>query len=84
MSGKMSSLSNTVVVVKIISDIVWPWCFVGKRNLEKAIASSGISCRVEWLPFFLAPDTPPEGENLRDHLAAKYGEAMARKFTSPG
>jgi len=39
---------------------------------------------VEWLPFFLSPHTPPEGENLREHLAAKYGEAMAKKFTSPG
>lgn len=57
---------------------------MGKRNLEQAIKDSGVDCKVQWLPFFLDPNTPPEGEDLFEHLAAKYGRGMAEKFRAPG
>ena len=38
---------------------------------------------VSWKPFYLNPDMGPEGENLREHLINKYGEAMVKRFDAP-
>jgi predicted DsbA family dithiol-disulfide isomerase len=63
------------VKIDIVSDVVCPWCIIGYRNLEKAIAELGLQDRVEieWQPFELNPDMPAEGENLSAHSARKYG-----------
>lgn len=64
--------------IDIVADIVCPWCFIGKRRLEKAIAlvradRPGFSCQMRWLPFFLNPDTLPEGEPYLPFLERKFG-----------
>ena len=61
--------------IDIISDVVCPWCIIGYKNLEQAIAELGVQDQVEieWQPFELNPDMPPEGEHLREHSARKYG-----------
>ncbi|WP_339721719.1 DsbA family oxidoreductase [uncultured Paraglaciecola sp.] len=69
--------------IDIISDVVCPWCIIGYRNLQQAITELGVQDQVEieWQPFELNPDMPPEGENLREHSARKYGstpESSAR------
>ena len=63
------------IKIDIVSDVVCPWCIIGYRNLEQAITELGMQDRVEieWQPFELNPDMPPEGENLRQHSARKYG-----------
>lgn len=63
----------------IISDVVCPWCIIGFKRLEQAIAELGVTDQVTlvWQPFQLNPDIPPEGENLREHLAKKYGTSVA-------
>lgn len=59
--------------VDIVSDVVCPWCVIGYHQLALASERSGIAIDVHWHPFELNPAMPPEGENLRAHLAAKYG-----------
>jgi len=49
------------ITVDVISDVICPWCFIGKRRLEKAIASLGVSVKVRWLPFQLNPTMLEEG-----------------------
>nr|WP_067294784.1 DsbA family oxidoreductase [Marinobacterium profundum] len=63
------------IQIDIISDVVCPWCIIGYKYLEKAITELGLEDRVEieWKPFELNPDMPAEGENLRAHVAKKYG-----------
>lgn len=61
------------VEIDIASDVVCPWCIIGWKQLEHAIAATGVRALVRWHPFELNPDMPAEGENLRAHLAAKYG-----------
>jgi predicted DsbA family dithiol-disulfide isomerase len=68
------------LVVDVVSDIVCPWCFVGKRKLDAALAelvhsepSVGVSVR--WHPFQLNPDLPAEGMPRASYLAAKFGSA---------
>ncbi len=59
--------------VDINSDVVCPWCAVGYGQLAMAARRSGAALDIHWQPFELNPDMAPEGENLREHLAAKYG-----------
>ena len=63
----------TKIRVDIVSDVVCPWCVIGYYQLAKAADETGIAIDVQWHPFELNPDMAPEGENLREHLAAKYG-----------
>jgi predicted DsbA family dithiol-disulfide isomerase len=59
--------------VDIVSDVVCPWCVIGYHQLAAASRETGISLDIHWHPFELNPQMPDEGENLREHLAAKYG-----------
>lgn len=61
--------------IDVVSDVVCPWCYIGKRRLEKAIQQlqDDYEIRVNYLPFQLSPDTPREGENTKERLSAKFG-----------
>ncbi|MFO0460873.1 MAG: DsbA family oxidoreductase [Burkholderiales bacterium] len=63
--------------VDVVSDVVCPWCYIGKRQLEAAIARLPEDERpvVRWHPFQLNPDLPPEGVDRRAYLEAKFGGA---------
>ncbi|WP_394130807.1 DsbA family oxidoreductase [Shewanella maritima] len=68
---------NNKIKLDIISDVVCPWCIVGYKHLEAAINELGLEDKVEieWQPFELNPGMPPEGEELRAHVARKYGSS---------
>jgi len=59
----------------IISDVICPWCFVAKKNLEKALelAGSSLALAITWRPFELNPDMPKEGLNRREYRSKKFG-----------
>ncbi len=59
--------------VDVVSDVMCPWCFVGKRRLEKAIAQSATPLHIRWRPFQLDPTIPPEGKSRKDYLEGKFG-----------
>ncbi len=59
--------------IDIVSDVVCPWCIIGYKQLERALGESGVTAELGWHPFELNPQMSEEGENLREHLAAKYG-----------
>ena len=63
------------LTIDIVSDVVCPWCVIGYRGLERAIAILGDRADVEisWHPFELAPDTAPEGQGLADYARERYG-----------
>ena len=63
------------LLIEVASDVVCPWCYIGKRRLEKALASLAgeVEARVEWLPFQLNPGMPPEGMARADYRRAKFG-----------
>jgi predicted DsbA family dithiol-disulfide isomerase len=59
--------------IDVVSDVVCPWCFVGKRRLEAALASTDeASVAVRWRPFQLDPTIPPEGLERRAYMRAKF------------
>jgi predicted DsbA family dithiol-disulfide isomerase len=51
------------LLIEIASDVICPWCYIGKRRLEKALAALNgeAEVRIEWLPFQLNPDLPAQG-----------------------
>lgn len=61
--------------IDISSDSVCPWCFVGKRNLDKAMAASKdqFDFEIRWHPFLLNPSAPKEGVDKRDFYRQKFG-----------
>ncbi|QFT79929.1 DSBA-like thioredoxin domain protein [Roseovarius sp. THAF27] len=59
--------------VDIVSDVVCPWCVIGYRQLASAAEARQAPLEPYWHPFELNPGMAEEGENLREHLAAKYG-----------
>ncbi|TMV06311.1 DsbA family oxidoreductase [Ruegeria sediminis] len=65
--------NRPVVQIDIVSDIVCPWCIVGFRQLDKALADLEVLARLRWHPFELNPDMGPDGQNLREHIVEKYG-----------
>jgi len=64
---------SATLIVNIVSDVVWPWCSIGKARLEKAIAKAGIKAQVLWRPFFLNPNLPAEGVVKHDYYLEKFG-----------
>jgi predicted DsbA family dithiol-disulfide isomerase len=59
--------------IDVVSDVVCPWCFVGKRRLEAALASThSAAVAVRWRPFQLDPTIPPEGLERRAYMRAKF------------
>jgi predicted DsbA family dithiol-disulfide isomerase len=62
------------VRIDVVSDVVCPWCFIGKRRLEKAIAlKPDIPVEVHWRPYYLNDWVPREGMARNDYLTAKFG-----------
>ncbi|MBI1789536.1 MAG: DsbA family oxidoreductase [Acidobacteria bacterium] len=61
--------------ISVISDVICPWCFIGKRRLEQALRTLGgeVHARVTWFPFQLNPRMPAEGMDRRTYRVAKFG-----------
>jgi predicted DsbA family dithiol-disulfide isomerase len=64
-----------ILTIDVISDVICPWCFIGKRRAEKAIAAvdGQHEIRVRWHPFQLNPLMPKEGISRREYRTRKFG-----------
>lgn len=67
--------ASTSLMIEVISDAICPWCWVGKRRLESALAalSPDITATVTWRPFELNPDMPNAGLDRRAYRSRKFG-----------
>jgi predicted DsbA family dithiol-disulfide isomerase len=61
------------VRISVISDVVCPWCYLGKRRLERALEETGVEAEITWLPYELNPDMPSGGMPRADYRARKFG-----------
>ena len=69
------------VAVDFFSDIVCPWCLIGKRRLEQAAElHGGVALDIRWRSFLLNPNMPEGGMDRGDYLAAKFGGAAASLY----
>ena len=73
---------DTELTINVVSDVVCPWCFIGKRRLEAAIElyrqrfPGRPEPVVTWWPFQLNPDMPAEGVDRAAHMARKFGKGQ--------
>lgn len=64
----------TPITIDVVSDVVCPWCYVGKKRLEAALkARPDIAAEIRWRPFFLDPTVPREGKPRIDYIIGKFG-----------
>ena len=70
-----SSDGKQSIQIDIVSDVVCPWCYIGKRHLEGAVAQlPGITANIHWRPYQLDPTIPAGGIDRRTYMARKFGE----------
>lgn len=67
----------TPIKIDFVSDVVCPWCAIGLKSLEKALENLGddIAVELHFQPFELNPQMAPEGEDVVEHIAHKYGSS---------
>ncbi|MGK0385822.1 MAG: putative DsbA family dithiol-disulfide isomerase [Patiriisocius sp.] len=71
---KKINMSVEKITVDVISDVACPWCYVGKRRLEAAVAAwDGLPIEINWHPYQLDPTMTQEGQNRDTYLSAKFG-----------
>lgn len=70
-------MTAPALTIDIVSDVVCPWCYIGKRKLEAALALPGAAslpvAELRWHPFQLNPDLPAEGISRKQYLEDKFG-----------
>jgi predicted DsbA family dithiol-disulfide isomerase len=77
---------SEALTIDVISDVVCPWCFIGKRRLESALKlyaekhPDAPAPKVTWHPFQLNPDLPLEGMSRQDYITRKFGPGGAQKY----
>ena len=61
--------------LEVASDVICPWCYIGKRRLEKALnlLNGDVDLKISWLPFQLNPGMPREGMSRTEYRTAKFG-----------
>ncbi len=70
--------------IEVVSDVICPWCFLGKRRLDKALALvPEVSAEVIWRPFFLDPTIPAEGLSREKYLRDKFGNRDLQAMHAP-
>lgn len=72
--------------VDIVSDVMCPWCIIGWLKFETVMAhfAGRLEFRVQWHPFELNPDMPPEGEDAAAHVMRKYGVSAEQSRANSG
>ena len=82
----MSAHQVTPIQVDIVSDVVCPWCIIGYRQFMRALEMrpGEFDVALRWHPFELNPAMPAEGQELREHVAEKYGATMEQSRASRG
>jgi predicted DsbA family dithiol-disulfide isomerase len=68
--------------IDFVSDVSCPWCVIGLKGLERALARLGglVDAEIRFQPFELNPDMPAEGQDLVEHVAGKYGSTPEQYF----
>jgi predicted DsbA family dithiol-disulfide isomerase len=89
--GRADSAAKSALDIDVVSDVICPWCWVGKRRLEKAVAllGPGAGVTVTWRPFQLNPAMPKAGVDRNEYRLAKFGSldrsrALDARLTAEG
>lgn len=68
------STARQELTIDVISDVVCPWCFIGQKRLDKAVAAvPEVEVEIRWRPFQLDPTIPPQGKDRKQYMLSKFG-----------
>jgi predicted DsbA family dithiol-disulfide isomerase len=77
-------VAQSVITIDVVSDVICPWCFLGKRRLDKALEQvPEIKVEVVFRPFFLDPTILAGGIDRHEYMAAKFGEERLKTIHDP-
>lgn len=77
-------MAQSVIKIDMVSDVICPWCFLGKRRLDKALVLiPNVKVEVTYRPFFLDASIPPEGLDRHKYMADKFGEERLKTIHDP-
>jgi predicted DsbA family dithiol-disulfide isomerase len=77
-------MAQPLITIDVVSDVICPWCFLGKRRLDKALEQiSDVKVEVVYRPFFLDPSIPKEGLDRHKYMSAKFGEERLKNIHDP-
>jgi predicted DsbA family dithiol-disulfide isomerase len=63
-----------MITIDVVSDVVCPWCYIGQKRLESALAEvADVEVDLRWRPYQLDPTIPPEGIDRKQYMLAKFG-----------
>lgn len=66
--------SREALTIDVVSDVVCPWCYLGKKRLERTLAKEPGDIEVRWRPYQLDPTIPPDGLDRKAYMRKKFGE----------
>lgn len=69
--------------IDVVSDVICPWCFLGKRRLDAALAALDMDVFIRWRPYMLDPSIPPEGLDRHEYMLAKFGPERLATIHDP-
>ncbi len=81
-SDRVETNDSLALRVDIVSDVVCPWCIIGYRQLQRALEAEGLEAEVHWHPFELNTEMGPEGQDLFEHVAEKYGSTKEKSLAA--
>ncbi|MFK3667512.1 DsbA family oxidoreductase [Ochrobactrum teleogrylli] len=66
-------MSEKKITIDVVSDVVCPWCFLGRKRLENALAMlPDVEAEIRWRPFQLDPTLPPQGKDRQAYMREKF------------
>ena len=69
-------MSEKKITIDVVSDVVCPWCFLGRKRLENALAMlPDVEAEIRWRPFQLDPTLPPQGKDRQAYMREKFGNS---------
>lgn len=69
--------------IDVVSDVICPWCFLGKRRLDAALAALDMDVFIRWRPYMLDPTIPPEGLDRHQYMLNKFGAEKLKTIHDP-
>jgi len=70
-------------IIDVVSDVICPWCFLGKRRLDAALGALDMNVFIRWRPYMLDPTIPPEGLDRQEYMLAKFGPEKLKTIHDP-
>lgn len=69
--------------IDVVSDVICPWCFLGKRRLDAALAALDMDVFIRWRPYMLDPGIPPGGLDRHEYMLNKFGAERLKTIHDP-